>query len=45
MADEDLDFAIDQLVWPVYYRVLVTREPVPPGFRDALVARYLGART
>jgi AcrR family transcriptional regulator len=40
-ADTDIDLAIDQLVGPVYYRVLVTRQPVPPQFTDALVASYL----
>jgi AcrR family transcriptional regulator len=40
-ADTDIDLAIDQLVGPVYYRVLVTRQPVPPEFTDALVASYL----
>jgi AcrR family transcriptional regulator len=40
-ADADIDLAIDQLVGPVYYRVLVTRQPVPPEFTDALVASYL----
>jgi AcrR family transcriptional regulator len=39
----DIDFAVDQLVGPVYYRVLVTGEPVPPEFTDALVESYLGA--
>jgi AcrR family transcriptional regulator len=38
----DIDLAIDQLVGPIYYRVLVTRQGVPPAFTDALVARYLG---
>jgi AcrR family transcriptional regulator len=37
----DIDLAIDQLVGPVYYRVLVTRRSVPPSFTDALVAGYL----
>jgi AcrR family transcriptional regulator len=40
-ADTDIDLAIDQLVGPVYYRVLVTRQPVPPEFTDALVASWL----
>ena len=40
-ADADIDLAIDQLVGPVYYRVLVTRQPVPPEFTDALVASWL----
>jgi AcrR family transcriptional regulator len=37
----DLDLAVDQLVGPVYYRVLVTGQAVPPAFTDALVDRYL----
>jgi AcrR family transcriptional regulator len=39
--DTDIDLAIDQLAGPVYYRVLVTRQPVPPQFTDALVDRLL----
>jgi AcrR family transcriptional regulator len=42
---EDIDLATDQLVGPIYYRVLVTHEPVPTQFTDALVARYLDGRT
>ena len=42
--DTDIDLAIDQLVGPVYYRVLVTRQSVPPRFTDALVKSCL-ART
>ena len=38
----DIDVAIDRLVGPVYYRVLVTGQAVPPRFTDALVAGYLG---
>jgi AcrR family transcriptional regulator len=38
---EDIDLAVDQLVGPIYYRVLVTGQPVPPQFTDALVDRYL----
>jgi AcrR family transcriptional regulator len=41
-AATDVDFAIDQLAGPVYYRVLITRQDVPPEFTDALVNRYLG---
>jgi AcrR family transcriptional regulator len=41
-AGTDIDLAIDQLVGPVYFRVLVTRRSVPPRFTDALVAGYLG---
>jgi AcrR family transcriptional regulator len=37
----DVDLAIDQLVGPIYYRVLVGRRSVPPRFTDALVAGYL----
>jgi AcrR family transcriptional regulator len=37
----DVELAVDELVGPVYYRVLVTRQPVPPAFTDALVDRYL----
>jgi AcrR family transcriptional regulator len=39
----DLGQAVDELVGPVYYRVLVTGQPVPPEFTDALVDRYLRA--
>ncbi|GAA0242389.1 TetR/AcrR family transcriptional regulator [Cryptosporangium japonicum] len=42
-ADLDLPSAVDQLVGPVYYRVLVTGEPVPPAFTDALVDGFLRA--
>jgi AcrR family transcriptional regulator len=41
-SSADIDLAIDQLVGPVYYRALVTRQDVPPSFTDALVAHYLG---
>jgi AcrR family transcriptional regulator len=37
----DVDFVVDQLVGPVYYRVLVTGEPVPEEFTDQLVAQVL----
>ena len=37
----DLDEAVKQLVGPIYYRVLVTGAPVPPGFTDGLVDRFL----
>jgi AcrR family transcriptional regulator len=39
--DTDVDLAVEQLVGPVYYRVLVTGEPVGSEFIDRLVARYL----
>jgi AcrR family transcriptional regulator len=41
----DIDLAIDQLVGPIYYRVLVTRRNVPATFTDALVTGYLGQAT
>jgi len=44
-GNEDVELAIDQLVGPIYYRALVTRQPVPARFTDALVSHYLGART
>jgi AcrR family transcriptional regulator len=37
----DIDLAVDQLVGPIYYRVLITGQDVPPQFTDALVERYL----
>jgi AcrR family transcriptional regulator len=47
--DTDLDLAADQLVGPIYYRVLVTGQPVPRQFTDGLVHQFLiqhaGART
>ena len=42
--DTDIDLAIDLVAAPVYYRVLVTGESVPPDFTDALVASYLTGR-
>lgn len=43
-ADLDLDIAVDQLIGPVYYRVLVTGEPVTREFTDHLVDQFLGQR-
>ena len=40
-GDHDIDLALDELTGPVYYRVLMTRQAVPPSFTDALVDRYL----
>jgi AcrR family transcriptional regulator len=40
-ATADIDLAVDQLVGPVYYRVLITGQPLPPAFTDALVSQYL----
>jgi len=37
----DIDLALDRLVGPIYYRVLLTRQSVPVTFTDALVRRYL----
>jgi AcrR family transcriptional regulator len=39
--DTDLDQAIDQLLGPIHYRVLVTGQPVPREFTDALVDQFL----
>lgn len=41
LATTDIDLAVDRLVGPIYYRVLVTRQPVPPSYCDALVDHYL----
>jgi catechol 2,3-dioxygenase-like lactoylglutathione lyase family enzyme len=38
-----IELAIDQLAGPVYYRVLITGEPVTPDYADALVDRFLAA--
>jgi len=37
----DIDLAVDHLVGPIYYRVLVTGQPVPEPFTDALVDALL----
>lgn len=37
----NLDMAIDQLIAPIHYRILVTGEPVTPSFTDHLVQRFL----
>jgi AcrR family transcriptional regulator len=39
--DLDVAVAVDQLVGPIYYRVLVTGEPVTRDFTDRLVSRFL----
>jgi AcrR family transcriptional regulator len=39
--DIDLDLATDQLLGPILYRVLVTGQPVPRTFTDALVHGFL----
>jgi AcrR family transcriptional regulator len=40
-ADLDLAFETDQLIGPVYHRVLVTGEPVDAAFTDRVVAAFL----
>ncbi|MFL6077353.1 MAG: TetR/AcrR family transcriptional regulator [Mycobacteriales bacterium] len=42
-ADLDIDLALDQLLGPIYYRALVTGDPVPPTFTDHLVSQFLSA--
>jgi AcrR family transcriptional regulator len=37
----DIEFAIDRLAGPVYYRLLITQQAVPPRFTDALVEHFL----
>lgn len=37
----DVDIAVDQLVGPIYYRVLVAGESVAPAFTDRLVDEFL----
>ncbi|MFC0110535.1 TetR/AcrR family transcriptional regulator [Kibdelosporangium aridum] len=37
LADLDVEAAVDQLVGPLYYRVLVTGEPITREFIDGLV--------
>jgi AcrR family transcriptional regulator len=37
----DIDLAVEQLVGPIYYRVLVTGQPVPGEFTDHLVDQFL----
>ena len=36
-----IDLAVDRLVGPIYYRVLLARQSVPAAFTDALVRCYL----
>jgi AcrR family transcriptional regulator len=43
--DTDIELAVDQLVGPIYYRVLVTGEPVDKKFTDSLVAAFLDRKT
>ncbi|GAA3582872.1 TetR/AcrR family transcriptional regulator [Kribbella ginsengisoli] len=37
----DVDSAVEQLVSPIYYRVLLTGEPVPRKYTNHLVTQYL----
>ncbi|GGP13439.1 TetR/AcrR family transcriptional regulator [Nonomuraea glycinis] len=37
----DIDLAVDQIVGPIYYRVLVTGKATPPALTDALVDAVL----
>jgi AcrR family transcriptional regulator len=39
--DTDIDGAVEELVSPIYYRVLVTGQPVPVEFTDNLVDQCL----
>jgi AcrR family transcriptional regulator len=39
----NIDLAIDQLTGPVYYRVLITGQAVPPEFTDAIVEAFLAS--
>jgi AcrR family transcriptional regulator len=42
-SSTDIGLAIDQLAGPVYYRMLITGQPVTPAYTDALVDRFLAA--
>ncbi|HEY1625028.1 MAG TPA: TetR/AcrR family transcriptional regulator [Streptosporangiaceae bacterium] len=44
-ADLDLDRALAELFGPVYYRVLVTGEPVDADFTDWLVERFIASHS
>jgi AcrR family transcriptional regulator len=44
-ACTDIELAVDQVVGPVYYRVLITGESVTAPFTDALADRYLAGLT
>src|ERR1700722_18949791 len=39
----NIELATDQLAGPVYYRVLLTGQPVTPAYTDALVDHFLAA--
>ncbi|TCO49731.1 TetR/AcrR family transcriptional regulator [Actinocrispum wychmicini] len=40
-SETDIEVALDELLGPVHYRVLVTGEPVPRKFTDHLVDQFL----
>ncbi|HTZ91757.1 MAG TPA: TetR/AcrR family transcriptional regulator [Streptosporangiaceae bacterium] len=42
-AEISVDLAIDQLAGPVYYRVLITRQDVPPSVTDSIADACLAA--
>ena len=42
-AAADIELATDQLAGPIYYRLLITGQPVTPEYADALVDRYLAS--
>jgi AcrR family transcriptional regulator len=39
--ETDIDVAVEQLVGPIYYRVLVTGQPVPSEFTDRLADQFV----
>jgi AcrR family transcriptional regulator len=39
--DTDIDFAVDQLLGPIYYRALVTGQRIPREFTDRLAHAFL----
>ncbi|WP_326568337.1 TetR/AcrR family transcriptional regulator [Amycolatopsis rhabdoformis] len=43
-AGTDLDGAVEQVIGPIHYRVLVTGAPVTREFTDALADRFLASR-
>lgn len=40
-GDLDPGLLIEQIAGPVYYRIVITGEPVTPGYADRLVAQVL----
>jgi AcrR family transcriptional regulator len=41
-ADIDVEFAVDQLYGPLYYRVLISGSPLPAEFLEQLIGQFLG---